>query len=152
MTNRKRRVSEPENERWIAYLEGRLNIQDMDDEEVARGQFRNSAGDFRGRPPKTVPRTFMQDVSRELLRRGESEIRRGFVDAIKTLVEVARSSDKDADRVRAANLIIERVAGKVPDKLVVSEGVPDWQRIVDQMLGQEEDESIERARDILGRK
>jgi len=40
----------------------------------------------------------------------------------------------------------------VPDKLVVSEGVPDGQRIVDQMLGQEEDESIERARDILGRK
>jgi hypothetical protein len=148
----RRTQSEPANKRWRLYFEGKLSIQDMDDEELARMTFRNSVGDFRGRPPATLPATFARDVSRELLLRGESEIRQGFIDAIKTLVEVARSSDKDADRVRAANIILERVAGKVPDKLVVSEGRPDWESLVDAMLAETEDESIERARDILGRK
>ena len=115
-------------------------------------QFRSSDGSFRGRPPSVLPRTFARDVSRELLRRGESEIRQGFIDAIKTLVEIAKSGEKDADRVRAANLIIERVAGKVPDKLVVADGRPEWEDLVTAMLEDIEDSQIERARDILGRR
>jgi hypothetical protein len=142
--------SRVKNDRWVAFLEGRLTIEEMDDEEIARAQFRSADGTFRGRPPKTVPRTFAQQVTRELLRRGESSVRRYFLASIQTLGEIATEGEKDSDRVRAANLLIERVAGKVPERVVVSEGVPEWEGAMDD-LSAVEDEKIKRAQEVLGR-
>jgi hypothetical protein len=146
-----RRVqTEPKNERWRLFLEGKLTIHDMDEEELARGTFRAADGTFRGRPPKTVPRTFAQQLSRELLRRGESEIRRYLLGAIRTLGEISGDGEKDSDRVRASNILLERVMGKVPERVVISEGVPEWQEGVgDLMAAAEEDEKIRRARERL---
>ena len=115
----KRRVSEPDNSRWHQFLVGEIGLQDMDDEELARATFRNAAGDFRGRPPKTVPRNFMQMVVREILRRGDSEIRQLYVRVWKEVGRIALYGDKEADRLRAANMLVERIAGKVPDRVEI---------------------------------
>jgi hypothetical protein len=123
--------SEVRNERWRAFLEGEITVEDMDDEEIARAQFRAADGTFRGRPPKTVPRNFAQQVSRELLKRGDSRFRRLYFEAIEVLAEIARDGEKDGDRVRAANILLERVAGKVPEKVEYStDERPAWQDFV----------------------
>jgi hypothetical protein len=146
-----RRVqTEPKNERWRLFMEGRITLQDMDDEELSRGTFRAADGTFRGRPPKTVPRTFAQQLSRELLRRADSRVKAQLLEALRIQHEIAVNGDKDSDRLRAATQIIERTLGKVPDRVVVSEGVPEWQEGVgDLMAAAEEDEKIRRARERL---
>ena len=147
-----RRVqSEPTNERWRLFMAGDLTIHDMDDEELARGQFRAGDGTFRGRPPKTIPRDFAQQLSRELLRRADSEFRKMLIEAVRTHGTVMRVGEKDADRLRAANLVVERTMGKVPDKVIVSEGRPEWESAVDEFLAGVENGQIERAREVLGR-
>lgn len=147
-----RRVqTEPKNERWNAFMRGELTVEDMDNEELARGQFRAGDGSFRGRPPKTIPRDFATQLSRELLRRADSNLKARLLEAIEVQVEIMRNGDKDADRLRAALYLQDRLLGKVPERVVVSAGRPEWESEVEKFLGAVEDEQIERAQTILGR-
>ena len=147
-----RQVSVPANERWQAFMEGKLTVQDMDDDELARGQFKARDGTFRGRPPKTIPRDFATQLSRELLKRADSKLRERLILAIETLTQEMINGDRSGDRIRAANILLERVMGKVPERVVVSAGRPEWESAVDELLGIGlENEAIDRARSVLGK-
>lgn len=105
--------------RYAMLASGALPIEDLDDEELARGQLKNVNGTFSGRPPKLVPQELVQAMRREWLSRAEAKLRTALMDkGLGTLVELA--GDKSIDpgvRLRAANTIIERTMGKVPDKI-----------------------------------
>jgi hypothetical protein len=147
-----RRVqTEPKNERWNAFMNGELTVHDMDEEELARGTFRAKDGTFRGRPPKTIPRDFATQLSRELLTRADSALKKRIMEAIDVLYEEMKDGEKSADRIRAANIFLERVLGKVPERVVVSPGRPEWEGAVDEFVAGLEDEKIKRARVVLGR-
>ena len=148
-----RRVqTEPKNQRWNQFMAGEITVEDMDPEELARGQFRAADGTFRGRPPKTIPRDFATQLSRELLRRADSKLKERLLEALDTITEVMQTGEKDADRLRAATLIVERLLGKVPERVVVSPGKPEWELAVDEFLASaREDEKISRAKKVLGR-
>lgn len=98
-------------------------VSEMDEEELARRQFRASTGTFVGRPPARPPLKFVQACDRELISRGALMWRSAYEKAIGTLVSIAESEEaKESDRIKAATLIIERIEGKVPDRVVVSAG------------------------------
>lgn len=108
--------------RYALFLNGIIKIEDLDDEEVARGQLKASDGTFRGRPPKTVPMELVQAMRREWLSRAEAKLREALMEkGIGVLTELAGNELVDPSvRLRAAQTIIERMMGKVPDKVVLA--------------------------------
>lgn len=123
-----------QSKKMAALLTGELTVADMDDEELARGYFKDKNGRFTGRPPAAVPRELHDRMMTELMRRGTSLYKEAYLDSIGTLVEIAKNKRvKESDRIRAATLIIERLAGKVPDKVLVGD-IDPWQQIMDDIL------------------
>jgi hypothetical protein len=105
--------------RYAELLNGKITVEDLDDEELAMGRLKASDGTFRGRPPVVVPAELVQAMRREWLSRAEDKLRTALLDkGIGTLVELAGSDRIDpAVRLRAATTLMERVMGKVPDKI-----------------------------------
>lgn len=91
----------------------------MDDEELARYQFKSTDGTFRGRPPKWTPRDFIYACDRALASRGQMTWKTAYVNAVGEVTRIALNSEKDSDRLKALTMIIERIEGRVPDRLVV---------------------------------
>lgn len=92
----------------------------MDDDELSRGQFRNLGGTFQGSNIQKYSAKTHADMKRELLKRGQSSLDGAYLKAISVLSEIADSGlAEDRDRIKAALAIMERVAGKVPDRIEV---------------------------------
>lgn len=114
--------------RTVALMNGEDNVEDWDDEELFRGHRRDSNGNFTGRPPKLVP----QQAHRELLKRRLKQAELLMVDALpaatKTLVAIMESPfAEDRDRIKAAQLVIERVMGKAIERVEVGiTNDPPW--------------------------
>jgi hypothetical protein len=105
--------------RYAELISGTLSVEDLDDDELSRGQLKDKNGQFRGRPPKMVPQELVQAMRREWLSRAEAKLRESLYEGgIGTLTQL--STDKTIDpgvRLRAAQMLMERTMGKVPDKV-----------------------------------
>ena len=108
--------------RYAQLLNGTLSVEDLDDDELAQGRLKSIDGSFRGRPPRVVPADLVQAMRREWLSRAEAKLRDALMEkGIGTLVSLAENEDIDpAVRLRAADKIIERTMGKVPDRVHVA--------------------------------
>lgn len=97
--------------------EGRMSVEDLDFEELARGQLRDSLGRFSGTAPAMLPRGWHERIAKEMLLRGESEFRKNFDGALRAMAHLALN-DRTPSRERflASQYIIERIMGKIPDK------------------------------------
>lgn len=105
--------------RYALFLNGLITVEDLDDEELARGELKAADGTWRGGKPRVVPAELMQAMRREWLSRAEAKLREALMSSgIGTLVELASNKNIDEGvRLRAADKIIERCMGKVPDKV-----------------------------------
>lgn len=120
--------------RLAKLISGEMSVEDLDDDELARGYPKDKGGKFRGRPPSMIPKELHDRMVRELLRRGQAMFQQEFQDAIETLANIATSpTAKESDRIKAATYIIERVAGKIPEKLELHAADP-WQTIIDRIV------------------
>ena len=120
-------------------------------EELARGQLMDKNGSFTGRPPSYVPRQFHDACVRELLGRGRVLYKTNYVKAIEAMTEIATDENvKPADRFKAAQFVIERLEGKVPDKLEVAVADP-WQQIISGIVAEVDEEQIMNAQEYLNR-
>jgi len=101
-----------------AILGGEADLSLWSEEELKRGTRRDKNGGWGGRPPVVVPKAIHDElVSRKMMQAHEL-LRDNLCEAINVLVTIAK--DKRADgavRVKAANTIIERVLGKVPERV-----------------------------------
>lgn len=105
-------------DRYVALVNGTLKIEDLDDEEIFRGQLRNKSGDFRGRPPKFVPQQFVRALREEQARRFQAEMHGLMPEAMKAIERVLikkHPQPGDGAIVQAAFKTIERFAGRVPE-------------------------------------
>ena len=112
----------PPPERYRAFISGELSVEDLDDEEIQRMLLRNERGTFQGRPPISLPREFIRAFQVEQQRRFQNWINTHVEDAQKAIIELVNSkslSPGDATRLKAAQEILERYAGKTPDKIEV---------------------------------
>lgn len=108
-----------------ALAEGILTFDDWDDEELVRGFRRNRSGNF-GRPPKFIPREVQQEAFRRLVHRGEGKLRGAYIKTIDNLIDLAHSSTSDKVRLEAQKELLNRVVGKVPDRMMIATDAP-WQ-------------------------
>ena len=117
-------------------------------EELVRGKLRDKNGTFTGRPPAWVPTEFHRACIRELMRRGKEMWQLNYLEAITAMTEIAAGKVKGAspaDRLRAAQFVIERLEGKTPEIVLVGHDEP-WQVLIDDIVAQVPDEQIQAAR------
>lgn len=97
-------------------IKGDLKIEDLDDEEILRMQLKNVNGDFRGRPPMWVPRSFALEMRAEFTRRFQGELNNMLPKALKAHKEILDSrhlAPGDAARMTAVKEVYDRTFGKV---------------------------------------
>ena len=127
-----------------ALLEGTLSVEELDDEELARGYPRAEDGSFRGRPA-VIPTIVHQRIQRELFARAGERLRANLLDATESMTKIAVDPEVDPNvRIRAAQWVVERIMGKTPD-VAVSMDEKRYERLLDRMdrgaIPIEEDES-----------
>jgi len=127
-------------------------VSELSPTELARGQLKDSKGTFTGRPPSLVPRAFFNACTKELLKRGNTLYRDNYVDAVGMMMEIGRDrATKPETRLKALQFVIERIEGKIPEKVEVTVDDP-WQKVLDGVIAEvTEDGAIGRAHDYLSR-
>jgi hypothetical protein len=101
-----------------AILSGAEDLSLWSEEELLRGQRKAKNGRWTGRPPKVVPLRVHEELTRRRLSTAYELLREDLVAAVQVLGEVVRDNEAPTkDRLRAAELIIERVMGKAPVKV-----------------------------------
>lgn len=129
-------------------------VQGLSVEELVKGRLRDSGGGFRGRPPKWVPREFQQACLRELMTRGQEMWMGNYLEAIKAMTAIAKGEGPigavatPGERLKAAQFVIERMEGKVPERLVVTNDKP-WQTVLDGIVADVPQEALEAGRKAL---
>lgn len=115
-------------------------VEDLDAEELARAQLRAEDGTFRGRPPEFIPRSFYLACQREMIARFNRSIHSNFEKATNELIRLGMDERamEPKDRVKILQYLIERVVGKVPDKLEVKAADP-WETIIGDILAEAPD-------------
>lgn len=110
-----------QSQRLQQLLTGELKVEDLDDEELARGYPRAEDGSFKGRPPTMIPRIMQDEITRRLLARGQELLKENYLKAMGTLVDIASDPNVDANvRTRTAQYVVERLAGKTPERIHVA--------------------------------
>lgn len=129
-------------------------VQNLSVEELVRGEFRDKNGTFKGRPPKWVPREFHRACLQELMRRGKTLWQENYLKAIEAMTDIATGKGAagelatPGERIKAAQFVIERMEGKVPERIVVTEN-KRWELAMDGIVAEVSDESIVRGRKAL---
>lgn len=108
--------------RYAEFLSGKITVEDLDDDELAQGRLKASDGTWRGRPPAVIPADMVVAMRREWVTRAHAKLNAALMErGIGTMVDLAGNPEIDpAVRLRAAQAIIERTLGKVPDKIEIA--------------------------------
>lgn len=113
--------------RFMKLCQGIISVEDLDDEELARGQCRGSDGTFRGPPPRMIPRGVHDRMVNELFKRADDQLKRNLLDVVETMTSIAKGEAYEpADRIKAATWVFERVRGKNPEVIVHKQDKP-WE-------------------------
>lgn len=106
--------------RMAKLISGELDVRDLDDVELARGQCRDEHGRFRGGAPDAVPKQIHDERVRRLFERADEMFQSSFLEAASVFREIMNDpNNTPADRMKAAQFIIERVAGRTPDRVTL---------------------------------
>ena len=127
----------PPPERYRAFIDGDLTVEDLDDEEIQRMQLRNERGTFQGTPPVSLPREFIMAIRIEQQRRFNHWINTAVPEAQKAIIELMNSKKLmpgDATRLKAAQEIIERYAGKTPDRIEVKAEITNFEASINEIV------------------
>lgn len=111
--------------------EGRLKVEDLDWEELLQGRLKDSTGRFSGAAPAVLPREFHTRIAQEIIVRAESKFRENFDDAMQALIGLINNERTPArERLAAAQYVIERVIGKIPEKQEVKQEITVFDTLV----------------------
>jgi hypothetical protein len=114
-------------------------VDDLDEEELARGQLRADDGSFVGRPPTLVPREFLLACQREQKRRFEIIFGSEVLGIAKAYVELCKSADiPERDRAKMMQYAMERIFGGIPKDIRVSQEAP-WEQMVVNVMSDGDD-------------
>lgn len=101
------------------------SIRDWDDEELRRGRRKAKNGKFTGRDPIMVPANCYREMMRREFARANQLMGENLVAAAQALTDIITSPvSEDKDIIKAAQLLLDRVMGKNPEKLDVSFKTP----------------------------
>jgi hypothetical protein len=104
--------------RFQQLVDGDITVDDLDEEEIMMNRVKDKNGHFTGRPRDLIPRKISDQMRRRWLTLVQEKLNDQTELAVATLQDVMASRMAAAPaRVRAAEIILERNLGKVPDKV-----------------------------------
>lgn len=110
---------ETQTQRWARLLDGSLRVHDLDDDEVKNMRVKGKDGTFNGKAP-TLPSHLAQEFHREIINRAQHSLRTALGDVVDALKEIALDPEaKDSDRIKAGNIIMDRVLGRAVETVRV---------------------------------
>lgn len=115
------------------FEKGYLTVEDLDDEELRAGKCRDQSGAIPRNPRKTepVPRDLYDEMVAEHERRFNHRLRENLDTMVDVIVEVATDETVEPrDRFEAAKYVVERVAGKTPDRVQVAVAKAPWEEVL----------------------
>jgi hypothetical protein len=116
-------------------VEGRVNFDEWDDEEILRGRKRAEDGSWRGRPPSIVPAVVHQQVVKRNVTAAQAILTESVERAAEVLKELMDGADvKDETKLRAATLVLERIMGKQPDVVAVTVADKPYQVLMGELM------------------
>ncbi len=108
-----------------------VSFDDWDDEELMRGRRRNKHGKFTGRPPLVIAASMHQELNRRRFSRAHQIMASSLADAAAMLGSIVRDEQAaPADRIRAAEVLFDRVLGKPRESVsldIAATSTPKWQ-------------------------
>lgn len=117
------------NGRMQDLLDGKISIEDLSDEEIFSGKIRAADGTMKGRPSDVIPRKFYNEAIAELMKRFQDRVNEQLEPMLKVLEELATNPRVSADaRYKSAVYLIERAAGKVPEKQEMKVQLNKWEK------------------------
>lgn len=128
-------------DRWVspradAIRRQEIRVEDLDDEELIRGQVRDADGHFRHGPLRQIPREFHDELMRRILDRGMEKLRSSYLAAIDVIVD-GIVEDRSVDirlRYDAAKYVIERLAGRTPERVEVGVEMKKWETVMTKII------------------
>jgi hypothetical protein len=129
-------------------------VEQLSPEELVRGQVKDRGGYFRGAPPQWVPRAFHRACIAELMKRGRYLWQDSYLKAIETMSDIAAGKGNigkiatPGERIKAAQFVIERLEGKIPERLMIAED-KKWEAVLEGIVADVSDEAVERGQRAL---
>ncbi len=127
-------------------LSGQEDLSTWDDEELLRGRKRDKRGGWVGKPAQIVPIEVHKELTRRKIKAAEEMFRDSLVDAVGVLRDIINGQDvEDKDRLKAAQMIIDRVMGKAPERVEITATDNRMKTAFDAMLvpdDEDEDDDI----------
>jgi hypothetical protein len=118
-----------------AIMNGEVDVSSWSDEELIRGQRKNKNGKWNGMAPKLIPAQVVQELTKRRFRRAHALLADSLVDAVQLLQAVVK--DKRAEpyeRMKAAEMILDRVLGKPKESLALDLAMdgeqPAWHKLM----------------------
>ena len=119
---------------WANFANGKIPWSELDDEELARLQVRGRDGQFHGTRPRVIPRELIQAHTRELLSRNDKLMKDVILKATSVFTDVIDSpTASDADKMRAAQYLHDRILGKTPDRVELKAELKPWESVVEEI-------------------
>lgn len=135
--------------RHIRFKYGKLPVEDLDDEELAKGQIRKENGTFTQN--NFVSAEIHKRMMQELFDRADIRLRENLVLAVDTAAEIASGTVYDEGvRLQAAKWMYETVRGKTPQKVEI--GVDKkFEQVMDAIIvgGSRNERKQERGEEIV---
>lgn len=111
--------------RFQKLCQGLISVEDLDDEELARGQCKGADGRFGQTPPRMIPKAIHDQMVQQLFVRANDQLRHDLLGAVKALGVISSGEAfEPADRIKAATVIIDRVMGKTADVVIHKQDKP----------------------------
>jgi hypothetical protein len=118
-----------------ALLAGRLSVDDLTEEELLTGILNDKNGERSGRPSNLVPREMHQAVVRRVTEIADGKFRSAVLEAVDNIIAIGTADPEmepfgvrmDPQVFKAAQYIVERVMGKIPDQVQMTAEVKPWQ-------------------------
>ena len=109
------------NPRYQKLLDGDLTLDDLDEEELFRGQLRGADGSFRGAPPAVIPWMMHAEAMAAVGKRVERIGANNIEDILASMVRIATGDSIFADaraQVDAQKYLLDRLMGKPVERQV----------------------------------
>jgi len=126
--------------RYQQFLAGQITVDDLDDEELANAAFRANNG--RLYRPKNIPADVVKKFHAAIYKRAEDGLRSGVAKAAGTLVEIVENrAVEPADRIKAAQILLDRGLGKAPQQINIGLDTTPFNQIMDKLATVTREES-----------
>lgn len=114
-----------------AILSGEEDLTLWSEEELIRGQKKGKNGRWTGRKPKVVPTAVHHELTRRRMGQAYELMREDLVAAVQVLGDIVKDTEaSNRDRLRAAELIMDRVLGKATERVEVKLAPEPWEQLL----------------------